>query len=235
MVLRHYTSIALNIIIIGTCVVLGIYTFGVPLLFDSLSALFFLVVAFYYRRDVNIMTVCVLLILESVLINAIFILSTNSYFWIVAAYLATAITLWQVRQDKLTRIILLFFVISVSLEIYWYVVGYEGPQIYFYFLKISIYLLVRFLLLYRPHGLNYFLNSGASILRLDWFVYQTKAGMCLIECAMISEYLLRHTFSVKPMLMYNYYQYIMQGLSVWIIWLVLREAIKIYRKNVINI
>ena len=235
MVLRHYTSIALNIIIIGTCIVLGISTFGVPLLFDSLSALFFLVVAFYYRRDVNIKTVCVLLILESLLINTIFVLSTNSYFWIIAAYVATAITLWQVRQDKLTRIILAFFVISVSLEIYWYVVGYEGPQIYFYFLKISIYLLVRFLLLYRPHGLNYFLNSGASILRLDWFVYQTKAAMCLIECAMISEYLLRHTFSVKPMLMYNYYQYIMQGLSVWIIWLVLREAIKIYQKNIINI
>jgi hypothetical protein len=235
MVLRHYTSIAINILIIGTCIVLGISTFGVPLLFDSLSALFFLVVAFYFRRDVNIKTVCVLLILESMLINAIFVLSTDSYFWIIAAYLATAITLWQVRQDKLTRIILVFFVISVGLEIYWYVVGYEGPQIYFYFLKISIYLLVRFLLLYRPHGLNYFLNSGASILRLDWFVYQTKALVCLVECAMISEYLLRHTSSIKPMLMYDYYQYIMQGLGVWIIWLVLREAIKIYRENIIKL
>ncbi|MFT4939297.1 MAG: hypothetical protein ACI88A_002337 [Paraglaciecola sp.] len=235
MVLRHYTSIALNILIIATCIALGIYTFGVPLLFDSLSALFFLVVAFYFRRDVNIKTVCILLILESLLINAIFVISTNSYYWIVAAYLLTAMTLWQVRQDKLTRIILVFLLISVCLEIYWYVIGYEGPQIYFYFLKISIYMLVRFLLLYRPHGLNYFLNSGAAILRLDWFVYQTKAVVCLIECAMISEYLLRHTFSVQPMLMYNYYQYIMQGLSVWIIWLVLREAIKIYRKNIINV
>ena len=235
MVLRHYTSIAINILIIGTCIVLGISTFGIPLLFDSLSALFFLVVAFYFRKDVDIKTVCVLLILESLLINAIFVLSTDSYFWVIAAYLATAITLWKVRQDKLTKIILVFFIVSVSLEIYWYVIGYEGPQIYFYFLKISIYLLVRFLLLYRPHGLNYFLNSGASILRLDWFVYQTKAIICLIECAMIAEYILRHTFSVKPMLMYDYYQYIMQGLGVWIIWLVLREAVKIYRKTTINV
>lgn len=231
---KHLVRPSINILLTLICIALGVYSYGVPLLFDCISTFSFLVIAYIFRADINIKTVCILLVIENTIINLSFLMVSDNLIYAAICYGITAITLWVVRADTLAKPIAILLFIALANEIYWYKSGHPPPLIYFHFLKISLSLMVRFLLLYRPHGLNYFLNSGASILRLDWFVYKTIWVACIVECAMISEFLIRHSLGIHAMLIYNSYEYIMQALSVWVLWLVVREAIKIQRENVIQ-
>jgi hypothetical protein len=213
-------------------VVLGIYSFGQPLFFDTISTISFIVIAFIFRADINIKTVCILLVIENSIVNGVFLTLNNNLIYTVFAFTIPIVTLWFCRHDQLVKPIASLLIIVLISEIYWFKTDYPAPQIYFYFFKISLSLIVRQLLMYRPHGLNYYLNSGASILRLDWFVYKTIWVSCVVECAMIIEFLIRHLTGIKAMYLYNSYEYIMHGLAVWILWLVVREAIKIqYKKS----
>jgi hypothetical protein len=47
---------------------------------------------------------------------------------------------------------------------------------------------------------------------------------------MIIEFLVRHLLTIKALYIYNSYEYIMHSLAVWVLWLVVREAIKTQRK-----
>ncbi|WP_131811758.1 hypothetical protein [Paraglaciecola hydrolytica] len=191
-------------------------------------------IAFTFRHNIDIKTVCILLLIENIIINLAFLSLNNNLIYTAAVFAFTAITLWYVRTDKLAKPIAILLVITLLAEIYWYQTDHPAPQIYFYFFKISLSLIVRFLLLYRPHGLNYYLDSGANILRLDWFVYKTIWVSCVIECAMICEFLIRHTLKINALYIYYSYEYIMHALAVWVLWLVVREAIKLQQQSLIQ-
>jgi hypothetical protein len=228
---KHLLIPIANTLLTGLCVLLGIYSFGQPLFFDSISTVSFIVIAFIFRYDINIKTVCILLLVENTLVNSAFLTLNNNLIYVACAFTVAIISLYFCRHDKLAKPIALLLVITLIAEVYWYKIDYPAPQIYFYFFKISLSLIVRQLLLYRPHGLNYYLNSGASILRLDWFVYKTIWVACVVECAMISEFLIRHLLGIQALYLYNSYEYIMHALAVWVLWLVIREAIKIQHKG----
>lgn len=227
---KHLLIPLSNALLASLCVLLGIYSFGQPLFFDSISTISFIVIAFIFRYDINIKTVCILLLVENTLVNTAFLTLNNNLIYTAFAFTVPIVSLYFCRHDKLAIPIALLLVITLIAEVYWYKTDYPAPQIYFYFFKISLSLIVRQLLMYRPHGLNYYLNSGASILRLDWFVYKTIWVACVVECAMIIEFLVRHLLKIKALYIYNSYEYIMHSLAVWVLWLVVREAIKIQRK-----
>ena len=234
MLARHLINPAITFLLTATCIVLGIYSYGVPLLFDCVSTASFVVIAYVFRHNIDIKTVCLLLVIENSIINLAFLSLNNHAIYVACAFFLSALTLWFVRSDKLVKPIAILLAITLAAEFYWYLIDYPAPQIYFYFFKISLSLIVRFLLLYRPHGLNYYLNSGANILRLDWFVYKTIWVSCVMECAMITEFLIRHIFKINALYIYNSYEYVMHALSVWILWLVVREAIKLQQQNLIR-
>ena len=234
MLARHLINPAITFLLTVTCLVLGVYSYGVPLLFDCVSTGAFILIAYVFRHNVDIKTVCLLLVIENSIINLAFLSLNNNLVYVACAFLLTALTLWFVRSDKLVKPVAILLVITLFAEIYWYQIGHPAPQIYFYFFKISLSLIVRFLLLYRPHGLNYYLNSGASILRLDWFVYKTIWISCVIECAMITEFLIRHLFKINALYIYHAYEYMMHALAVWVLWLVVREAIKLQQQSLIR-
>lgn len=228
---KHLINPITNTLLTLLCITLGIYGFGKPVVFDTVSIGAFIIIAYKFRDNIDVKTVCVLLILEYIIVNLAFKILSSNLIYTACMFAITIATLWYCRSDKLSKPIGILLVVALIAEWHWHKVDHPAPQIHFIFFKVSLSLIVRQLLMYRPHGLNYYLNISTSYLRLDWFIYKTLWVACVVECAMISEYIIRHTTDIKALYLYNSYEYIMHALAVWVLWLVLREALKIQRKK----
>jgi hypothetical protein len=243
-----YIQPVINALLLTTSLLLGVATFGVPLVFDCISIVLFCLFAYLFRHNGNIVGVCIILVLENIGINLydlahsqnielftieiqniLYVDLSNTLAWKFIAYAFATVVFMFLRYDRTVRYILPFLVFSITAEIYWLVIDYPAPAIQFYFVKISGYLLVRHFLHLRGHHQEHFPKSTITTMQLDWLVQKTKALACYLECAMVSEYLLRHLFNIHALLFYNIYEYVMQALAIWVFWLVFREAVKLHR------
>lgn len=224
-------SNAINVGLFVLCVALGVYTFDTPLLFDVVSVLTFACLALVFRKDIDILSLCIILICNKLVIDGYALASDNDYFWKFLSYGFTAAAFWYTRHDKVTKICTALLALTLAIELYWYVEGYQGPEVYFYFYKIAVFVVVRYALIYRPHGLFSYFDTQGKILRADWIIYKTKGLACFVECFMIIEYLIRHTLPVKPILLYEFYPPLMQCLGVWVMWIVFMAAKNNFEKS----
>jgi hypothetical protein len=253
--INYYLNAVTNIVLAVICLGLGAATLGKPFLFELVSILTFLFIAYLFRTNVNIKGLCALLILDNLLINGVYLpydptitisdtITLNNFFyvefmsskyWLVMSYGLAAVCIYKFWYDSMSKITFGVLVISISAEVYWYVVGYDGPQIHFYFVKIAVYQLIRQLIIYRPHNGYFFTGIEMKKLSIEWFIIKIKSVSISIECLMVIEYLIRHlTPNARPMLLYISYDYFMQFIGSWLIWLVLSEAYKLYKLNTIN-
>jgi hypothetical protein len=249
---NYYVFTAYKILSAAICIALGIICFGVPFVFDCMSIIFFAVMIVVFKSNKNIIGVCAILLIENLGINLFYSLyipsfnvdsiiqssaisitnplyldATQSLYWKILGYQAIAISLMFVWHDKLSRSVALLAAVCFAAEVYWATTNYPGPNLHFYLVKACIYLYVRRFLLLRPFYSTDAWRSEMEILRLDWFVTKTMALSVIFEGAMVVEYLIRHLTQYKPIFIYQLYAYFMQAIGVAIVWLVIREAIKL--------
>ncbi|WJG08069.1 hypothetical protein [Aliiglaciecola sp. LCG003] len=220
MLSRQFVYNFLTPVAIVASILLGIFTFDTPYIFDLVSASIFLFILFFFRNNADIVGLCLILIVEKIGIFIAFQLLTENIYYQGLFFLFALGCMWQIRSDPINKIVVPFILIVVGFELYWTSVGETGPMIYFFFVKIGIYILVRGAIVLRPHY-----RKGTNYIQGDWLVYNTKGVVCLIECAMVTEYLIRTTINQNAMYLYTSYEYIMQALGVWVMYIVLREAI----------
>lgn len=234
MFIRHYSEIALSGVLAIGIAMLCYSARGVPLLFDGFTSLAYLFFAWYFRENKDVMGVCIVLVLIQVIINSLFVFSADSYFWSIPCYLLTAVVVYQLWSDFTAKFVAVVLGLSLVSEIYWYSTGYDGPQVYFSFFKVSVFIIARFMLMYRPYGSKYFLSADTNAIRLDWKVHGVLGVSVLLELAYIGEYFVRHLTDLYPLYIYNAYPIITQALAVLYMWLISNQAVILIRKRTLT-
>ncbi len=84
--------------------------------------------------------------------------------------------------------------------------------------------MIRRAIVYRPEFQTKYGKSAAEYIPGDWLIYKAIAIVCVIDCLMVLEYLLRAFTGSNALYLYNSYEYFMQGFGVWVMWVLLKEA-----------
>jgi hypothetical protein len=156
--------------------------------------------------------------LSFVLFNA----HQNNLPWNVSCYLISICTLYFCRvhlpkhiannthkKSKANQLILIsaaFLFISILSEVYWAITKYENaPAISWSWLVICIYFWQRKLLNIRPILILKYTKLKATFSELDYSLRVYCGIPIVIELCKILEYIVRHTTSYSPLLIYNSY------------------------------
>lgn len=234
MILKAYISGITNVLLVCASIAIGVYTFNTPYAFEIFSIGILCLLGFIFRHDIDILAVCLILIFNKLAIDIAFYFSVDNAIWRVAAYAVVLTAFWYTKYDRVTKFAAIILAVALIAEVYWAASGISGPEIYFYFYKLAVFLTVRYLLIYRPHGLTIYFEADAKILRIDYIVYVTKEVACYVECIMIAEYLIRSFTSYRPLIIYDVYSYAMQLLGCWMLWLVMMAAKNNVKKTLIS-
>jgi hypothetical protein len=224
MITKAYSNHIFKLVSGVFVIVIMFLTVGEKLVFDGVLAVSLVVIAAMFRDNKDIMGVCLVVVVIHVLINAVFVFSSDGLAWRIAAYAVTIATLAVFYSDNQSKIVLGFLAISLGAEIYWFFTGYDGPEIYFSFIKISVFIAAKFFVLYRSQATKLYLKDDSSAIRLDWLVHKTLSVSVLLELSCLLEYLIRHNTDFSPMVVYYIYPYIAQFIGVFILWLILNQA-----------
>lgn len=211
--------------------ILGVVTFTTPFLFDEVSILIFAIIIVCFRQNENIVGLCLILIVAKMTILLLyFSLTYNPYLQSIFFIIASIAIGWT-HSDKINRVIIPIFVIAILAQIYWQITDFKSPMIYFFFLKISIYLMIRSAIVYRPHFQSKHGKPDADYIPGDWLIHKAIAVVCIIDCLMVIEYLIRAFTDSDTLYLYHSYEYFMQGFGVWVMWVLLREAKQQFEKS----
>lgn len=224
----------LNWLIISICVLLGIVTFTTPFLFDEVSILIFTIIIIFFRQNENIVGLGLILIVAKVTILLLYFSLTNNAYLQSIFFIVSSVAIGWTHTDKINRIIIPIFVTAIAAQIYWQITDFKSPMIYFFFLKISIYLMIRSAIVYRPHFQVKHGKPNADYIRGDWLIHKAIAVVCVIDCLMVIEYLIRAFTDSDALYLYNSYEYFVQGFGVWVMWVLLREAKEQFEKDSIS-
>ena len=91
--------------------------------------------------------------------------------------------------------------------------------------------MIRNAIVYRPYFQIKHGKPGADYIQGDRLIYKAIAVVCIIDCLMVVEYLIRAFTDLNTLYLYNSYEYFMQGFSVWVMWVLLREAKQQFERN----
>lgn len=224
---RAYLPQIITALFGGLFVWLGIITFGNPTLFDKLFAGVLIFTAVVCRRDINIVSIIIILLFQLSWETLVWNYQNNHYLIKILLYL---VTLWAIRYfwyDRIVRVTFFCTFLVVSAEIFWFVTNYSAPNIYWHAWLILSSIFVRFLLFSRVALIDhYFPEKGASI-NLDWIIYKLTAFVIIFQTLAIIEYLIRHILGYSNILIiHNSYSYVIQGIGTFSIWATFNEAYK---------
>jgi hypothetical protein len=227
MLIRAYLPQILTALFGGLFVALGILTFGNALAFDRLHVGMLIFTGIICRKDINIVSVVILLLLQLtweslawhylLSENLIKIILYSSAFWM----------MYYFRHDWVIKIILPILLLVIVSEIYWYKINYSAPEIYWHIWIMASNLFVRYLIFIRVGIVDkYFPEKGLSV-NLDWIIYKLSALIIIIQTAMILEYFLRHIVGISNMLyVYYSYSYLVHGFATIVVWAIFSESFK---------
>lgn len=192
--------------------VFAILTFGNGPAFDALSLLIVILAAFYFRKNINVLSTLYLILFTRILGHLLFLASSNILPWKVAAYGLTLVCIIWFKNDKLRNIVGPILITTVAIEWHWYVIGYDSPEVYWSFILIGCNIAFRSALLLKPVLMSTYLNIEADFSRLDWVLHKIYGWIIIAESLNVIEYLARHTTSYSGVYYYHAYPYIMHTL-----------------------
>lgn len=207
--------------------VIGIITFKSSDTLDWLFLSILIFTAVVCHRNINIVSVVIILFAQLTLDQIIWLVLNESYIFDMITVIIALLAVYQFRYDGVVRIIFPLIILTTASYIYWLSTDYPKPQISWYLWLITSNLFVRYLIFSRVLIVdNYFPKKGQSI-NLDWIVYKLCASAILIQTLLVIEYLIRHIFNFsEALLIYELYPYLMQGLLTISIWAVFNESYK---------
>jgi hypothetical protein len=224
------------------CCFLGVLTFGDMFLFsqyvhfDQIIIFVTFISAITFRKNLDILTCLMFVLLAQISCELIFSFSQNTLVWKVAGYLGVAFCLVISKRDSMTKFMIPIFVLSLFSEFYWLYIDYEGPEIYWSLIQLGIYLLARYLIIIRftltvqvMDIASYFLSHIGSMkyqklidrveqnlepIDLDRYLKFVFSIPIVIEGLNVLEYIIRHNTALNPLLIYSIYPYVIQVFGI---------------------
>lgn len=206
-------------------VLLGYYTFGNALLFDRLFLLCLIFAGVFCRKDVNILSVVIIIFAGRMLDEAAYQLLENPDLLLkIMIYPLLAYAIYRFKDDELFNLAIVALAMCLSAETYWLAIGYQPPDIMWSMFGITLNMTVRHALIFRLFVIEKFFPDKAEDIMID-FIIRLVAGIHVIVGAlMIVEYLVRHLGIANPLYIYSSYGYISQAIAVVTMWALFHQT-----------
>ncbi|WJG08328.1 hypothetical protein [Aliiglaciecola sp. LCG003] len=231
MLLSHYFPKILIALLGGLFIFAGIYTFGKPLLFDRLFICILLFTATICRKNINVLGVVIILVLQRLAEETAWTISELEYKDIIKAlfYFMALSVYWVIKYDKVSRLLLLALVLAIAADLYWSFTEQQAPEVYWYVTLMSFYAFARHLIFMRvAYMQEIFVRDHIDSVNLDWQIYKLNALFVLLQLLMIVEYLIRGVFEHYQILyVWAIYPYLSQLFYTYLIWVVFYESYKL--------
>lgn len=235
MIFRQYFDRAVTSLLAIAFLTLALLSFGYAQYFDRLFIIFLLVLILFNISKANIVSIAIIFLLERFFEEVVFFFSTYLYI----KPLIYLLSLWLIKvfwyDPLIRRIILPTIIICIISEIYWYLTGHIAPKIYYYIAMMSLNIITRHLIFLRVPIFKQ-LQAMALVRNIvsqpitqtpvDLPLYYIAMVNILVVVAMISEYLIRHLTSLKPLLVYNLYSESIHLLSAITLFLIVNFIVK---------
>lgn len=219
MITSAYLIPFIRTVLAGSVVFLGFITIGQAELFDRLFLLILLALAFYSLKTKNIDLFGVSLIFFTIrFMDECLYLLPNILLIKIFIYLLCYYACYKLKGDKVTqRVAFPLLTLSVIAELYWYIIDYDSPQIFYSHILIVLNLLGRRVAYFRQfYEIKYF-NKDATSISLDRVIYLVSNYYIFVISIQLVEYLIRHLTVFSPLLIYNIYPYLSQAITIWIL------------------
>lgn len=222
---KYYSSKIATVVLACFAVIYGVTTFGNPLLFDRVYIIVIIGTAYFLRKNPDVLGVMIILAVSHLMQDLVHYwnLEENTNLVKILVYCCVLGTIYQLWYDSLNKLALAIVTLAVSAEIYWLVTGYNAPNIYWYVFLVNQNLFIRHVLLNRTaYYREYLLVKGTPTV-LDYAIEKVSLWFVVIDSIMIIEYLTRHVLKFDLLIMYNTFEYFVQAIGVYVIWLIIRE------------
>lgn len=230
----HYLKKALKALGAGVFIAAGIWSYGQTSLFVQVYFILLGFIALLFIRDVNMLG---LIFLEAVahigtmlawhFLDDILVIKIFVYGFIF-------LSLYLLKYEEKRKYIIGFMAVSLSAEIYWLVIGYDAPKIYYYLILINLNVILRHFLFRRVFITAQIFPGAERSLEADIDLYNLTWLYMLTHIAMVSEYLLRHIFGLNMILIYDLSSYIFHGLGVYTAWIIFAQGTKLLSQRWIH-
>ncbi|UAA40444.1 hypothetical protein KIH87_08960 [Paraneptunicella aestuarii] len=217
--------------LIACCI--GVFTFGKALWFDRIYLVLLLLASAYsYHIDKNIFGIFVILSLERVFEESIYLLAKDTWtFKILVVVLCTG-ACYKLRYDRMIWVAAGALSSVIAADIYWYLIDYPAPKIYWSLVILFQSLMVRHFIFFRPAIMERHFPEWREIrwINSDWQIYQLMMVFVVMELLFLGEYYVRHIFGYTNVLVvFTLYPYAAHTVASIIIWIILSETIRMTR------
>lgn len=225
---------------IGITLIVTFSTFGYPLLFDRLYIGLLAVTALVsVNWDKNLLTLC-LISITSLLVEEGAWLATSGDRLIVielAAYGLLLFACYLNRYSRTGKLSIFAAVVTISAECYWFFMGKEGPELYWYVFICASSLIVKHLILIRPH----FCSLRIPKYYQEWRITKTDIDMgyilgarIIFEFMVIGEYLVRHVMEYPLQFVYENYHFAAHAILTVTFYIYLRSLAETLRNKMFS-
>ncbi len=214
---------------------LFVFSFGQPLLFDRIYLVLLLGAAAYsYHIDRNIFGIFVILFLERIFEETMFMLNSDEMSFKIIVISLCAFACYKLRYDRMIWVAVGALLSLILAEAYWHFTDYDTPRIYWSIVILFQSLMVRHFIFFRPAIMEQRFPEWKEIrwINTDWQIYQLMFVFVVIESLRLLEYYVRHILGFTDIIViYTLYAYVTQALACTIIWIILNETVRMTRER----
>lgn len=235
MIFRQYIGSAVTNLLAVLFLTIALLTFGYAQYFDRLFILFLLALILFNTSNANIISIALIFLFERFFDEVVFLFSTYLYIKPLIYLLSLGLIKLFWYDLLIRRVILPTIITCIICEIYWSITHYNAPRIHSYIAMLLLNMITRHLIflrvpLFMPVQAIAFIKKIVTQplkhTAIDLPLYTLAMVNILVVIAMIAEYLIRHLTGLTPLLVYNYYPYIMQFLAVVTLFLLTNFVVK---------
>jgi hypothetical protein len=222
---KYYSRHIATFLLACFALIYGVATFGNPLLFDRIYIIIIIGTAYILRKNPDVLGIMIILAVSHLMQDLVHYwnLEDNTNIVKILIYCCVLGTIYHLWYDSLNKLALAIVTLAISAEIYWFATGYNPPNIYWYVFLVNQNLFIRHVLLNRTAYYRQYLLVKGTPTVLDYSIEKVCLWFVVIDSIMILEYLIRHVLNLQLLVMYNAFEYFVQAIGVYVIWLVIRE------------
>jgi len=211
-------------IIGGVLICMGYLTFG-QVSFDRIFFFSLIFVGVICRKEVNMLSVVVIVLASQVMSEAGFnILDKPDVFVKLFVYPALIYAIYNVRGSFLDWLVFPVVGMSIVAEIYWFIVGYNPPEIIWHLYLITLNMTLIFALDMRFLWVSRIWPREEKELNIDFIIKIPLLFVVLINSIETIEYIFRHMQLTSSTVIYYAGPYINSGMAIMLLWLIFLQA-----------
>lgn len=214
--------------LVFSALVVGIATyFGQPFIFDPIVLMAIIAIAFFFRRNSDLLTICAAIIAERGLEELMWRFLENSVWLKIPTYLILIIICWFFSRGLTRGLLLFFFLVVVSSEVWWHLTGYEAPYILWHCYTLGAAVIVARYLKMRPFWLIEINHKwDLKPIYLDTQLIAVAYGYAVLYGLVTLEYLVRHILGFREVvLIHTMYPYIGSSLAIFTLYMIIVQSV----------